>query len=126
MAAAAATAAAEPGTHPAAALTAGPLQAPWLGSGRSRRADHREEAAKHTREPRALPGEQAVRPPEVNPARSAAPRLRSSRRPPPSGVAGLEAVYREMLARIPLEHWLLRTDSSLRKAGSSYKLRSLK
>lgn len=77
-AAAAATAAAKAGTHHAAALMAGPERAAWLGAGRSRRAGGRELAAEHTPEPRTLPGEHSSATPGSEPARSAAPRLRSS------------------------------------------------
>lgn len=71
-------------------------------------------------------GNGAVRPPEVNPTRSAALRLRSSGRPRWRPRGAREAVYRDLLARLPLERSLVRTDCSLRKAGSSHKLPSPK
>lgn len=96
------------------------------GSARSRRADRREVDAAHTREPRALRGERSGATPGSEPHKVSSAALAQFRPPPLAARGAREAVYRDLLARLPLERSLVRTDCSLRKAGSSHKLPSPK
>lgn len=127
-AAAGATAAAKAGTHHAAALMAGPERAAWLGSGQSGGADRREVAAEPTPEPRTQPGEPGGATPGSEPGRSAASLAQFQFRLPPAPAADRSAggAFRDVIAWVPREQRLLRTDSSLRKAAASHKFPSLR